>query len=112
VTGGRKQDSCGVRVSDGRLPLLVVIGLTAESADSVCYGLNECLNPLIWGYFSNLAIIEQACDGSCADPAEACELVPDAVASQAMTIPHRPSFIVEGASAAPVPPRFLWSSVT
>jgi magnesium-transporting ATPase (P-type) len=37
---------------------------------------------------------------------------PGPAVSQAMTIPHRPSFTVEGASAALVPPRSLWSSVT
>jgi hypothetical protein len=56
------------------IPLLVVVGLTTDSADTVSYGLNECLNPLIWGYFSNLAIIQQACDGSRAVPAQPGEL--------------------------------------
>jgi hypothetical protein len=53
-----EQDSCGVRVRDGCLLLLVVIGLTTDSADTVGYCLNECLNTLIWVIFSHLAIIQ------------------------------------------------------
>src|SRR5215471_212332 len=47
-------------------------------AGTAGYCRNECLNPLIWGYFSNSAIIPYAVDGSCVDPGSPYELRLDA----------------------------------
>ena len=65
----RKPDSCGVRVRGGWLPLRVVTGLAIDGVDTVGDGLNECLDPLICVIFGNLAILQQATDGSCAERA-------------------------------------------
>ena len=58
LTGGWKQDSCGVSVRDGCLPLLVVIGPATDGADTVGYHRKEYLKPLIRAHFGTLAIIQ------------------------------------------------------
>ena len=84
----------------GWLPLRVVTGLAIDGADTVGYGLNECLDPLIWVIFGNLAIIQQATDGSCAERAQPHGPVPDLGGQPGHDHSALTSFMVRGSISA------------
>jgi len=51
------------------LPLCVMIGLAIDGVDIVGYHRKKHLQPLIRAHFSPLAIVQDALNGSGADPA-------------------------------------------
>jgi len=96
-----------VRVRGGWLVPRVVTGLATDGADTVGYGLNERLDPLICVIFGNLAIIQQATDGSCAERVWPAELVPDAGGQPGNDHSALTSLRAGGASAPLMLPRLL-----